>query len=118
MRLLPREEWGRLDGFDIAGFVGLVPPDAARVVVMEDAGRIVGVWGAFRVVMLEGVYVAPEYRRHAHAMKALRDLTLAQARRWGALWAYTGAASDAVRRLIRRLGGARVPMDTYVVPVE
>jgi hypothetical protein len=115
-RVLAPSDYGRLDGLDVAEFLPLVKAQDAQIVIAEAGERIVGVWGVFRVVHLEGVWIAPEYRRHPRVVSALLHATFDAAQRW-APWAFTGAATDPVRRLIRKLGGKQVPMDTYAIPL-
>lgn len=116
-RVLPPSEYGRLDGLDVAEFLPLAADEDRRVVVVEDGERIVGVWGVFRCVHLEGVWIAPEYRARPRVVASLLHATLDVAKEW-APWAFTGAASDPIRRLIEKLGGQRVPMDLYAIPVR
>jgi hypothetical protein len=94
-----------------------VKAEDAQIAVIEDAGRIVGAWGVFRVTHLEGVWIDPAYRLRPRAVLALKRAALQAAAQW-APWAWTGAATDAVRRLILKLGGQPVPMESYIVPVE
>lgn len=92
-------------------------PENARVAVIEDGGEIVGVWGVFRIVHLEGVWIDERYRHQPRAVLALKRATMAAAAEWST-WAWTGAATDAVRKLIRKLGGIPVLMEPYLLPVK
>jgi GNAT superfamily N-acetyltransferase len=116
-RVLPQAEWSRVAHLDVSMWLPYVAPEDVRIVVLEDGDRIVGCWGAFRVVHLEGVWVDPAYRRQPHAVQALKDAAIEVASRW-APWAITGAATAAVRRLItRHLGGVPMPMESFAIPL-
>lgn len=115
-RLLPREEWHRLTDTDIPSIVPYA--DDAQVVVVERGDRIVGAWAVLRVVHLEGVWIAPEYRGRGTVAARLLRAGLDAARSWGR-WAFTGSQTPEVARLItRHLRGVRIPMDTYAISLE
>ncbi len=117
-RVLPAAEWSKIAHLDVATWLQYVAPNDVQIVVAEDGDRVVGVWGVFRVVHLEGVWVDPAYRRSPRVVEGLKTAALEIARRW-APWALTGSANSAVRRLItRHLRGARIPMETYAIPTE
>jgi ribosomal protein S18 acetylase RimI-like enzyme len=65
----------------------------------------------------EGVWVDPEYRKHPGVMRALLRQAAAIAEARGESWVFGGAASDEMRVYLWRLGGAKVPMDTFWLPV-
>jgi len=116
-RVLPVDEWPKVAHLDVATWLPYVAPEDARIIVVEDGDRIVGAWGVFRVVHCEGIWIDPAYRRSVvHA--SLIDAATAAAAQW-APWAFTGAATAAIGRLIRRyLHGQRVPMETYAFGVK
>jgi GNAT superfamily N-acetyltransferase len=118
-RTLPREEWGRLGETAIPSVLPFVRPDDIEVVVVEHADRIVGAWSVIRIVHLEGVWIAPEYRGKGTVAGRLLKATLDVARRWAGQWVLTGSDSEHVRQLIEKhLGGVRIPMDVYAVSLE
>lgn len=118
-RVLPPEEWARLGDTDLARYLPLFEPADVRVVVVERDGRIVAAWGVLHVVHLEGVWIAPEYRRRGTVAARLLAATLRVARDWAPRWAFTGAdTKDVAALLTKHLGAVRVPMDTYLVPME
>lgn len=61
-RVLPPEEWPRLQGTELETVWPTLPQDEARIVVVEDAGQIIGCWAAFRAVHVEGVWIHPDHR--------------------------------------------------------
>jgi hypothetical protein len=113
-RILPREEYGRLEGTELAD----VPvPDGASVVVVEDEDAIVGCWMLVTVCHAEGVWIAPAYRRKGGvALRLLRGMrTLAKAH--GASQVCTSSLDGSVTRLIERLHGQRLPGEHFLFPV-
>lgn len=117
-RILPPEEWSKVAHTDIAAFLAHAEPRDVQIVVVEDEGCIVACWSVLRVTHLEGVWIDPAFRRHFGVARRLLEATLRTAREWGG-WAFTGAQTDDVRRLItKHLHGVKVDMDTYIVPLE
>ena len=118
-RVLDRAEWPRLDGTDIAKALPYHEARDVQVVVVEDEGRIVGAWAVLRVVQLEGVWIAPEYRKKGSVAKRLLAGTLRVARTLAPYFAFTGAETPEVARLLtKHLGAIKMPMDAYVVPLH
>ena len=117
-RVLPANEWGRLDGTDLEGMVPFLKPESAKVVVVEQDGQIIGQWLATPVWHVEGLWIAPEHRGTAGVARRLWAGMRREMREGGAAAALTGAETDAVRRLLAHAGPTRVPFDTYVLPFE
>lgn len=117
-RTLPCEEWPKLAESGMLEALRFMRPEDAQVIVVEDGGRIVGAWSVLRVTHLEGVWIAPAYRKGASVAKRLLTSTLHAARQWASPWAFTGAQTPEVAALLTdHLGAVRVPMETYVVPL-
>jgi hypothetical protein len=125
-RILPVEEWGRLDGTDLSPLLPYVEPQNIAVMVVEDdAGEIAAHWCALQVTHFEGIWVAPKYRGNAGVIRPLLQLAYTLPRSRGEHWAFTGAEDTEERGLdrrvdviIRRLGGVPLPMKLYVLPVK
>ena len=117
-RILPREEWPRLAGTEAEAVWPSLDPEQARVIVVEHEGRIVGTWTALRMVHMECVWIAPEYRGSFGVAKRLLRGMRSVAGGWGAKAVLTAALTDQVRALIDSLGGSKLPGDHYVMPVE
>ena len=117
-RVLPREEWGRLPGTELAQAAPQLAAlgDDVQIVVVEHDGQIVGHWAVWRVVHLEGVWIAPAYRRTGGVARRLLRAVTDRVHALGAIWAWTGAETDDVRALLERLGATKFPYDTYAVP--
>lgn len=118
-RILPQAEWSRLSETEIPQALPYLNPDDVRIVVVEDGDRIVGAWAVLRQVYLEGVWIAPEYRKRGTVAGRLLTRTLAVARQWAPTWAMTGATTkDVAGLLVKHLRACRLPQDTYVIPLR
>lgn len=117
-RILPVEEWDRLEGGEAGDARHAFNPDETQVIVVEDGDRIVGTWAVMRVVHVECLWVAPEHRGAfgvaKRLLKAMRDVAGA----WGARYVLTGSISPHVTDLIRRFGGIPAPYETFILPLE
>lgn len=60
-RVLPPEEWGRLDG-ELAPMVPFFDPARVKIVVVEDDGVIVAHGVCYTVDHVDGVWIAPSHR--------------------------------------------------------
>jgi len=118
-RVLPVEEWPRLAQTPLASVWALLKPEDTQVLVVEQAGAIIGVWLAVRLVHAEGVWIAPAHRGSVGVVRRLLSGMRAAAARWGVGVVWTGAAEgDAmVEGLITRLGGTVVPFTSYRLPM-
>jgi hypothetical protein len=118
-RILPRAEYSRLVGTELEAVWPHLPPSACVIVVEDDGGAIAGCWCCFTSVHAEGVWIAPWHRRSRTVIA--RQLMAAMAEQLEALGAaafMTGAVSDGVRAIIRKLGGAPLPGEQYVIQTE
>lgn len=117
-RELPKHEWPRLAGTDLAdiGHPVMVP---ARVLVVEDeAGRIIAHWSLMQFWHLEGARIFSPFEQSAsvarHMLVGIKELMAEQ----GAQTIYTGAKrgedGEAVRQMLTKLGAVPVPMDPFV----
>ena len=117
-RVLPPDEWPRLVGTEADEIWPHLAPSQTVVLVVEDAGAIVGVWVALRVIHAECVWVAPSHRGKpavaARLVTAMRDLVRGE----GLRAFFTSAATDPVRELIQKLGGVVLPGEAYSIPVD
>lgn len=117
-RILPPAEWSKLHETQLPTILPHVEPDDAQIVVVEDGDRIVGSWAVLRITHLEGLWIHPEYRGRVSVARRLLISTLKVARQWAPKWVMTGSDQEPVRRMLERFGALKVPMDTYVMPVE
>lgn len=116
-RLLPRAEWSdRLIGTDLAAAVTYLPADA-QVLIVEDAGQILGCWAAMSYVHLEGLWIHPDHRGKASVGRRLLSGMRHVARALGVGVVLTAATDDRVRDLIRQVGGVELPGTHHVIPI-
>jgi len=113
-RILPAEEWGKLDG-ELAQVRDHLDPASTAVVVVEDGDQVVGCWALLSVLHAEGVWIAPGRRGRAGVARRLMQATLEVAQQLGAKTIITGALTPEVERLLtRHLGAAPVPGKQFV----
>lgn len=117
-RVLPVEEWGRLVGTELEALAPKLSPDNTEIVVVERDGEIVGTWAVTRLVHVEGAWIAPPYRGKSRGIvRRLVHGMYASARRFGAPFVWTGAESEEVAALAVKMGGYRIPWESYVLPI-
>lgn len=115
-RVLPSTQYSRLIGTELEGAVNLLPPDA-RVVVVEDAERILGCWALVPFIHCEGIWIAPEHRGKSSVARRLWMAMCDMAQMMGAKTVLTGSCSDAVTRLLEHAGAVALPGTTYAIRV-
>lgn len=118
-RVLPRDEWGKLDACPEAAAIWrhLVDSQAEMVVVENDAGAIVGHFVLVPVLHAHGLWVDERYR-HVGVFRALFAAVSKRVRVLGRDSVWTCADTDVVRGLWGRMGAIRLPCDTYVLPMQ
>jgi len=114
-RLLPREEYYKLDGTDLECLLPDFP--GARVFVVEDGDAIVGHLMLAPMWHAEGFYVEPSYRG-----KGVDTLLVAEmhdeARSMGLGTVFPAAASDGMVNYVTRLGAVEVPARWFALAVR
>ena len=116
-RILPVEEWERLDGTELEHVWPILHPEHASILVIEDGDRIVACWAVIRYVHVEGVWIDPEYRHKVGIVKRLLVGMHKIVESLGADRVLTGAVTEDVRQMIATLGGKKLPGDHYVIPL-
>lgn len=116
-RVLPVAEYSRLAGTELEA-VWPVLPDRAQVVVVEDEDQIIGCWALYPLWHAEAIWISPAHRKVGRVARRLLQAMWDLARGVGAKTVITGAVDDDVRDLIGRLGGFKVPGDSYVLTVK
>jgi hypothetical protein len=116
-RVLPFEEWDRLDE-ELDPILMNILPGTSRVCVVEDNGQIVGRWLLYPVLHAECVWVEPSKRRGRVGLMLL-DLMKRTARSLGFDRVVTASVSDDVTKLLchPRLRAQVVPGLSFVLPV-
>ena len=115
-RILPREEYGRLQGTE-AGEV--VWPSSATVVVVEDQGEIVGCHVLQAVLHAECLWIHPDHRGKSSVPRRLWSSVQQVVRQlFHAESFWTATTSDDVTRLLTHVGATAIPGAHYIVPVR
>lgn len=116
-RVLPQEEWSKLD---VTGFAQIAPtlrPEDVEVIVVEDGDRIVSSMVAMRVVHLESLWIDPAYRGHPTLARKLLRQAIASVKKWAASWVLGCSDTDHMDDIIKRVGGQRLSVDSYMIPL-
>jgi hypothetical protein len=117
-RILPTDEWGKLDGTELGEVVKAgAMPTRAEIVVVEDGGQIVGCWALMPYYHCEGIFVAESHRGKSSVQRKLWSGMMRLAKRHGATALLTGCIHDRVRRLLEHAGAVKLPGETYILPV-
>lgn len=117
-RILPPEEWHRLEGTEAGDVWQTFDPEQTRVIVVEEDGKIIGTWTVMRTVHVECLWAAPEYRGSFGLARRLLAGMREIASGWGARNVFTGSMSPHVTDLIRRFGGIPAPCEYFILPLE
>lgn len=115
-RILPPEEYFKLDGTE-AKDVWSRLPDGSQVIVVEHEGEIVGCWIAMKVLHAECLYIAPEHRKKSSVGRRLLSALRTIAEREHAKSVWTAAMEDDVRGLLKHFGATQVPGDHFIMPM-
>jgi GNAT superfamily N-acetyltransferase len=115
VRLLPRDEWWRLEHTGIP-LLPATRPEDVDVVVVEHGNKVVACLTVLRVTHFEGAWVDPE-RRGLGATRALLRLATELARVRGDEWVMAGAedGDERMTKVLGRLGAVKLPMEPYVL---
>jgi hypothetical protein len=112
-RILPVEEWHKLDDPSLPPlWGGLLPQESDVVVVEDEEGKIIARMLVMRITHLEGVWIDPEHK--AVASRLLRESAKATFR-WADKWCLGGADSLQMREIMNRLGGKKWPGEFYIL---
>jgi len=87
----------------------MLPADAEVLVVEDDAGAIVGAWAVYRLVHVEGIWVAPAHRGRTVVFRRLLAGMRMLVRAFGSSVALTGAIDPVVADMLRKLGAVELP---------
>jgi hypothetical protein len=117
-RILPPEEWSRLNGTESEKLWPRLNPENAQVVAVEEDGELVASWVLLRVVHAECIWVKPSHRGIFGVVKRLLGGMRTVAAGWGADRVITGSISPDVTDLIARFGGYPMPCESYVLPID
>jgi hypothetical protein len=123
VRILDPVEWQKIPEDAGGPSVRFAAPQSVLVLAIEDdAGNPAAFLTTLRVTHLEGLWVAPEYKKNAGVMRALLRAANDVARECGEEWVLC-AADDTQRGermgdYLRRLGARLLPARFYSLPVR
>lgn len=117
-RILPPEEWPRLDDVGAETVWDLLDPETAQILVIEDEGQIVGTLTLMSVLHAECLWIKPSHRKGYGVGKRLLDGMWGAARGQGARALWSGSMSDAMTNILHRIGASEVPGRSFVFPVK
>lgn len=112
VRELPPAEWDKLQAAPLGQAYGLPDPRAARVLVAETAdGTLVGCWAACVTVHLDGLWVAPDYRKPSFVASKLLAAMRVLLRQAGIRHSFTMVEDPAVLILALKAGFEKLRVD-------
>ena len=117
-RILPREEWHRLKGTELARVTTQAAERNAPmyVLVVEDGGEIVGCWSLFQVWHAEGLWIAPAHRGKSAVARHLWRLGRRVAEMMGFVGVMTAANQPEVEHILRG-SAVELPGKHYLLPL-
>lgn len=116
-RILPVDEWDKLDVTQFDQIAPTLRPEDVQVVVVEDGGRIVSSMVVMRVVHFESLWIDPEYRGHPTLAKRLLAESIEAARKWASKWVWGCSNTDHMDDIIKRVSGQKMAVDSYIIPL-
>jgi hypothetical protein len=114
-RLLPREEWHRLEGCGMDTLWARLP-ETTRVVVVEQEGQIVGCVTGMLILHAEGLWIDPAYRKQAGLWRRLMRAFWNVADEFGTSGAWASEVTPEMQDILIRLQGAPVPGSHFILP--
>ena len=116
-RILPVEEWSRLD-FNCFSQTGrTMHPENVQVAVVEDGERILATMGVLRVTHFEDLWKDPSVSVNAGMTRRLLKEGISAAKRWDAKWIWASTETDTGVRMISRIGGVAIPVRSFIIPL-
>ena len=117
--VLPFDEWEKLPE-ELDPVLCNIQPGTSRVLVVEDAGQIVGRWLLIPVLHAECLEIAPDYRKGVSVGRRLLRLMRETAKAMGVSHIWTASNSEAVTRMLAHpsIGASPVPALPFILPVE
>lgn len=108
-RILPREEYPRLEGTEAELLWPHLPAGSQVVVVEDDAGAIAGCWTLIPTIHAECLWIAPTHRKLSVVLRRLLRGMFTRADEMGAPVVVTSSISDEVTRLLEHFGATELP---------
>lgn len=93
-------------------------PEDSQVIVVEEDGKIIASVGTFRVTHFESLWIAPEHRGNAGLGRRLMKECFSAAKKWTDKWVWGCSGTDHMNDILVRMGGRKMPVDTFIVPLD
>lgn len=117
-RILPFEEWQKLEGTEAEPLIDEMDPNEVFVLVVEKNNKVVGSWLLVLKWHAECVWIHPDERRNPVVAGRLIQGMKQMARRVNAQNLVTSAMNPEVKDLIvKHLQGVELPGKMFVFPV-
>ena len=117
-RVLPPEEWPRLEGTEAEALWPHLDPSRAQIVVMEEDGTIIATQTLMWVLHAECWWVHPTWRGRLSVIRKLWASVQCVARKMGAKTLATAATDDGVRAILGRIGARQLAGIHYVIALQ
>ena len=116
-RILKPEEMKRLAAVKAPMMPLVEPHNVAACVVEDDAGEIIASLLVLRLSCVEGLWIAPAYKKHPGVLRSLLRLAWAVPQARDEHWMIGGASDDSPKMndFVTRLGGVPLPLKYYVL---
>jgi len=119
VRELPPREWARLSETELGPLIEAMPPAHTMVLVVEDdEGQIVGCWGCYSILHVEGLWIREDHRRKGSVGRRLWTAMRAFLVAKGAGGAVTASMDHDVTAMLERVGARKLPGEHFYVPVR
>lgn len=121
---VPQAQWERLE--KARGLPTLLPwtapEDVSVIAVKDDNGEFVGCVMVQEILHIEGLWVAPKWRGNPGVGRRLMRAALSEAkgrtRSTFAMAEIDPEAGNGMREILERVGGERVPVETYLLDLR
>lgn len=117
-RILPAEEWHKLDGTEAAAARESLDPSRTSIVVVEDGDQIVGCHVLMWVLHAECLWIHPDHRGKSSVGRRLWAAVQHAAASVGVPSLWTAACDARVRKLLAHVGATKLPGQHFVIPVK
>jgi len=119
VRELHPSEWGRLSETELGPLIDAMPLEHTMVLVVEDdAGEIVGCWGCYSILHVEGLWIRDDHRLKGSVGRRLWTAMRAFLTAKGAGGAVTASMNDDVTYMLERAGARKLPGEHFYLPVR
>lgn len=118
-RLLPPDEWEKLNEVPPFDAAGLPDKEHWLIVVVEEGDRIVASCALFDTVHWDGFYIHPDYRQHPVVFRSLLSLSLSTLQDHGVTGTHITVPDDRpdLKEMVERFGFVQAPGTLYLFRV-